>query len=227
MVRVVDHNLSSMKKIFILLIVTSFVFSSAFSQGKRINLYGAYVFDDEVTSSYDSYNYFNGKIIGGFQYGAGLEFMKGDEFGIELLWIGQTTTAPTYYNYGYSVEKFTTLDVNLNYAMLGLTQHMQKPGSKVEGFGGIMLGCLFANASSQENGSSDSAEKFAWGLRLGGNIWTSDRVGLKIETQLISAVQGAGGSLYFGTGGAGAGVSTYSSMLQFSIGGGLAFRLGE
>jgi hypothetical protein len=39
-------------------------------------------------------------------------------------------------------------------------------------------------------------------------------------------VQGAGGGLYFGTGGAGAGVSTYSSMLQFGLGGGLTFALG-
>jgi len=32
--------------------------------------------------------------------------------------------------------------------------------------------------------------------------------------------------LYFGTGGAGAGVSSYSSMLQFGLGGGLCFALG-
>jgi hypothetical protein len=216
-----------MKKILLSIIIIASVFTTSYGQGKRINLYGAYVFDDEVTSSYDSYNYFNGKIIGGFQYGAGLEFMKGDEFGIELLWLGQSTTAPTYYNYGYAYEKFTTLNVDLNYAMLGLTQHMQKTGSKVEGFGGLMLGCLFAGAENPEDGNSDSAEKFAWGLRLGGNIWASDRVGIKIQAQLLSAVQGAGGSLYFGTGGTGAGVSTYSSMLQFSIGGGLAFNLGK
>ncbi len=216
-----------MKKAILSFILISFAFTSVLAQGKRINLYGAYVFDDEVTSSYDSYNYFNGKIVGGFQYGAGLEFMKGDEFGIELLWIGQSTTAPTYYNYGYAFERYATLNVDLNYAMLGLTQHMQKPGTKIEGFGGIMLGCLFAGVENPETGSSDSSEKFAWGLRLGGNFWTSDRVALKIETQILSAVQGAGGSLYFGTGGSGAGVSTYSSMLQFSIGGGLAFNLSK
>ena len=35
-----------------------------------------------------------------------------------------------------------------------------------------------------------------------------------------------GGGLYFGTGGAGAGVSTYSSYYQFNLGGGLVFKLG-
>jgi hypothetical protein len=214
-----------MKNILLTLFIIPVFFTTSFSQGKRINLYGAYVFDDNVTSSYDSYNYFNGTIKGGFQYGAGIEFMKGDDFGVELLWQGQSSTAPTHYNYGYIAEKFTNLNVDLNYALLGLTQHMLKTGSKVEGYGGIMLGCLFANTENPDNGNSDSAEKFAWGLRLGANVWTSDRVALKFQAQILSAVQGAGGSLYFGTGGAGTGVSTYSSMLQFSIGGGLAFNL--
>ncbi len=216
-----------MKKLLFTLFMISGIIFSGYSQNARINLYGAYVFDDEVTSSYDSYNYFNGKIKGGFQKGAGIEFMRGEEFGIELLWIGQSTTVPLYYNYGYAFEKHTIIDLDLNYAMLGLTQHMRKIGSKVEGFGGIMLGCLFASAENPETNNSDSGEKFAWGLRAGGNIWASDRIALKIQAQLLSAVQSVGGGLYFGTGGAGAGVSTYSSMLQFSIGGGLTFAFGK
>jgi hypothetical protein len=65
---------------------------------KRLNLYGAYVFDDEVSSYYDPYtNYYYGTIKAGFQYGAGLEFMPNPEVGAELLWIGQTTTAPISY----------------------------------------------------------------------------------------------------------------------------------
>jgi len=43
----------------------------------------------------------------------------------------------------------------------------------------------------------------------------------------MSIAQGAGGGLYFGTGGVGAGVSTYSSMYQFQLGGGLTFKLGQ
>jgi len=40
-------------------------------------------------------------------------------------------------------------------------------------------------------------------------------------------VQSVGDGFYFGTGGAGAGVSTYSSMLQFALRGGLTFKLGK
>ena len=52
------------------------------------------------------------------------------------------------------------------------------------------------------------------------------KVAIKLQGQLMSAVQSAGGGLYFGTGGAGAGVSTYSSMYQFGLGGGLVISLG-
>jgi hypothetical protein len=194
---------------------------------KRINLYGIYTFDDSFNSSYDTYNYYNGKIKGGIQYGAGIEFMVKPNYGVELLWIGQNTTAPTYYNSGYIAEKYTEFDLSMNYAMLGFGRHMQKPGGKVEGYGGLMLGCLFAGVKNPESGESDSDEKFAWGARIGVNIWASEKVAIKLQGQLLSAVQSVGGGLYFGTGGAGAGVSTYSSMLQFGIGGGLAFKLGK
>ncbi len=35
------------------------------------------------------------------------------------------------------------------------------------------------------------------------------------------------GGFYFGTGGVGAGVSSYSTMYQFGVGGGLVFKLGQ
>jgi hypothetical protein len=50
-------------------------------------------------------------------------------------------------------------------------------------------------------------------------------VGIKLQTGLISLAQAAGGGIYFGSGGVSPGLSTYSSILQFSLGGGLVFRL--
>jgi hypothetical protein len=215
-----------MKKIFLSVFVLSVLFSSAYAQEKRINLYGAYVFDDEV-SAYDTYNYgFGGKIKGGFQYGAGLEFLPHEGMGVELLWICQTTTAPiNYYNSYFVGGTPLSVDLNLNFAMLGINRYMRNPDSKVETYAGLMLGCLFESAKYQE--FSQSAEKFSWGMRLGANIWASEKVAVKLQAQLLSAVQSVGGSIYFGTGGSGAGVSTYSSMLQFSIGGGLSFAFGK
>lgn len=49
--------------------------------------------------------------------------------------------------------------------------------------------------------------------------------GIRLQAQLLSPVQAAGGGFYFGTGGSGIGVSTYSSIYQFNLGGSLVFRL--
>ena len=81
------------------------------------------------------------------------------------------------------------------------------------------------NIKNPDNGRSDNATKFAWGIKAGVNVWANEKVGLKIQGGLNSAVQAAGGSFYFGTGGAGAGVSAYSTFYQWYIGGGLTFNL--
>ncbi|MFI5218225.1 MAG: porin family protein [Bacteroidia bacterium] len=197
---------------------------------KRINLYGVYTFDDSFDSYYDDDSYYEGKIKGGFQYGVGLEFMVKVNYGVELLYIGQMTTAPTtYYSPGVLGGGGVSgnLDLTFNYAMLAFGRKMQKPDSPVEGYGGLMLGALFSSAKNPNNGDSNSGTRFAWGARLGANIWINEKMAIKLQGQLLSAVQSVGGSLYFGTGGAGAGASTYSSMLQFGVGGGLAFKLGK
>jgi len=225
-----NPKITIMKKSLIVIVLLIGGYVNAFSQTeKRINLYYGYVFDDSFDSYYDPYNYYNGKIMGSGQYGAGLEFMLRPDYGIELLWFGQNTTAPTYYlSEGYFVnEKYTEFDLNVNYALLGFTRHMMAPSEKAEAYAGLMLGMAFSNVENPDNGTSSNAEKFSWGARLGVNIWASDRVGIKLQTQILSVVQAVGGSLYFGTGGSGAGVSTYSSFLQFGLGGGLTFRLGK
>jgi hypothetical protein len=89
-----------------------------------------------------------------------------------------------------------------------------------------MLGVGIIDTKNPENGNTQNSTEFAWGMKGGLNFWASERVGIKLQANLMSMVQSVGGGLYFGTGGAGAGVSTYSSLLQFSIGGGLSFKLG-
>jgi len=42
---------------------------------------------------------------------------------------------------------------------------------------------------------------------------------------LLSAVQAIGGGVFFGTGGAGAGISALTTFYQFNIGGGLVFNI--
>ncbi len=91
----------------------------------------------------------------------------------------------------------------------------------------MMLGVAIIDGKNPDNGTSQSATKFAWGFRLGTNVLVSERLGFRFQAQLQSATQAAGGGLYFGTGGAGVGVTTYSSMTQFVLGGGVFLRLGH
>jgi len=213
-----------MKSILLILLVCFFITAS--SQTTRLNGYAMYVFDDKFDSYYDNSNYYEGKFKGGLQWGAGLEYMPHPSSGIELLYLNQQTTALTTYAIPGSGIKTTNFDVGLNWLMLAGNRYMRKPGSKVEGFGGFMLGAAFINVDNPVNGNENSATKFAWGARLGANIWASEKVAVKLQAQVLSAVQGAGGGLYFGTGGGGVGVSTYSSMYQFGLGGGLTFAFG-
>lgn len=201
------------------------------TQKLRLNVYGNYAFDDKVDNaySYGSEGYFSAKIKGGFLWGGGLEYRLHETYGVELMYLRQDTHAPVdYWDYYSPVpgNKHTDLDLSLNYIMIGGVRSF-KANAKVEPFGGFMLGMAIIDTKNPEQNSSNSATKFAWGARLGTNIWASERVGIKLQAQFLSVTQGAGGGLYFGTGGAGAGISTYSSMFQFVLGGGLVFKIGH
>lgn len=219
--------------IAVLILLNSYAFSQELVQRKpfqphlRINGFAMYAFDDRVDSYYSSTSYFNGKIKGGFQWGGSLEYMMIPDQGIELSYLRLDSNAPIeYYDRNDNKVKFTDFDVATNYVLLGSNRYFGL-NPKIEPYAGINLGMAIFNVTNPDNNRSDNSVKFAWGAKAGLNIWATERVGLKIQTGLVSAVQGAGGGLYFGTGGIGAGVNTYSTFYQFFIGGGLAINLGQ
>lgn len=215
-----------MKK-YMLLFVISCRACLASAQDVRLNGYGNYVFQDQVESFYSNTNYFNGIIEDGFMWGGGLEFKLHDGYALELLYLRHDTKAYVhYYDIASVGDRDADIDLDINWIMAGFTRFM--PGNeKLEPFGGMMLGVAVINGANPENKVSESATKFGWGVRLGTNVWASDRFGLKFQAMLVSATQAAGGGIYFGTGGTGAGVTTYSTMAQFVLGGGLIFKFGS
>jgi hypothetical protein len=214
-----------MKKLFTFCsVILVFCASDAVAQGIRLNAYSSYVFDDKVDSYYDQNDYYNGTVKGGYQWGAGIEFMAHPKYGVELMYLRENTSAPlNYYNNGV---KFTNFELGINYFMLAGNRYFGKTGGRVEGFGGAMAGVNVTSVKNPSNGIKNDKTFFAWGFRGGANIWATEKVGIKLQAQLLSAVQSVGGGFYFGTGGAGAGVSTMSSILQFGLGGGLVFKFG-
>jgi hypothetical protein len=215
-----------MKKLLFAALILVSINSAA--QGVRLNAYGNYQFQDQVTSYYNTSTYYNGQIKGGFQWGAGLEYMVKGVYGIEVSYYRQDANAVVS-NFRYPQSH--DYDVAVNYIFLSGTRYMQRPGSKMEAFGGGGLGMAIIDTKDPKpnNGNGDnsiSTTKFAWQFYGGGIYWASEKVGIKLKAQLQSAVGAVGGGVYFGTGGAGAGVTTYSTMIQFGLGGGLVFKFG-
>ena len=211
------------KKIFAFIVscLSLFVLSA---QEFRINAFAGYVFDDHVESYYSTTSYYEGTIKGGFRWGGGLEYMVNPAYGINLIYLTQSTEAPlNYYDPNPpSGVKNRTFDLTTHWILLGGCRYMRK--DKFEPYGGLELGMVISNLENPLSGNSASNTNFAWGIKVGTNIFFSEKVGLKIQADLRSATQAAGGGFYFGTGGAGVGVSSYSTIYQFGLGGGLVFR---
>jgi len=188
----------------------------------RLHVYTTYAFDDNVDSYYSTTSYFEGKIKGGFEYGGGLEYMLHPAYGIEFTYLRLDSKAPiTYYDNG---TRFAEFDLASNYLLLGANRYLVI-NPKLEPYAGLQAGMVIFNVENPETGNTGSAVKFSWALRAGLNIWVTEKIGIKMQAGLLSAVQSVGGGLYFGTGGAGAGVTGYSTFYQWNLGGGLVFNL--
>ena len=193
----------------------------------KINTYAMYAFPDSFDSTYDYGKYYRGQIQDGLLWGGGLEFPVRKGMAAELSYLRLDTNAPTQYILPGGASDYSNLDVAENYIMLGGIRSMRKSGSKVEGFFGGMAGVCILDVTDPSINRSRNFTKFAWGLKGGATVWATEKVGLKLQAQLLSVVQYAGGGFYIGSGGSGGGVSFASSLYQFSLGGGLTFNLGE
>ena len=178
----------------------------------RLNGYATYAFDDNhVDSYYSNTSYFEGSIEGGFEYGGGLELMLQKAYGLEFTYLRLDSKAPIeYYNNGVV---YTNFDLASNYIMVGGNRYIQM-NPKIEPYAGMMLGMAVYNVTNPDNGNSGSSTKFAWGAKAGVNVWASEKVGIKLQASLLSAVQAIGGGVYFGTGGAGAGSIGFLNLLS-------------
>lgn len=195
------------------------------AQEVRLNLYSGYVFDDAVDSRYDAFNYYNGKVKGAYQWGAGFELMAAPKTGVELSFQRMKTTAPlNYYNVGM---QSTAFDLTMNHLMLGVNRYFRSEGSMAEFYTGAQVGMLSMPWRNPNKLSSGSMEKLAWGLKAGLNIWPMSNVGIKLQALMQSAYQVIGDGLYNGTGTSKSGITSSTSLYQFGIGGGLIFRFPE
>lgn len=216
-----------MKKIFSTLFLLTALVATTYAQEIRINTYAGYVFKDQVDSYYSQSSYFDGQIQDGLRWGAGIEYHIPNRGAIEIQYLRQDTNAPTVYQDGGifgGLIQSTNFDMAINWLMLNGTRYFPV-NEVVEPFAGAGFGMGIFNVGNPDNGRENSATKFAWNIRGGSNFWVAENVAIRVQASLFSATQAVGGGLYFGTGGIGGGLSSYSSLYQFGLEGGLVFRI--
>ena len=148
--------------------------------------------------------------------------MPAPAIGIEFTYLRLDSEAPMEYYLNGGIQ-YTTFDLAQNWLFLSFNKYVPV-NPKVEPYFGMQLGMDILNIEDPDSGYSDGATKFAWRIKAGDNVWANEKVGIKLQLGLMSAVQAVGGGFYFGTGGAGAGVSSFSTYYQFNLGGGIVFR---
>lgn len=208
-----------------LLLLLLLISQRAFTQHFEISVYGNYVFNDHVNAYQSNTSYYDGQVKGGFLWGAGLEYRFVKKYGLELMYMRMKTNAPIeFYDV---VPKFVNYNLTVNYIMLAGMRTIAVRNEKVEPYFGLLGGACIADLYNPDKGSSSTKTKFALGARGGAIFWVSKQIGLKVQAQYISIPQSIGGGFYFGTGGTGTALTTYSTMNQFALGGGVTFKIGK
>ena len=214
-----------MKKIFLLLVLAG-TMTTMMAQHARLNFYAAYTFDDGFDVVNDANTFYNGTVKGGVQWGAGLEYLFNKQSSAELLWLHRSTTVPANFKFGSNTQlRSETFDLKHDFIMLSGDGHFGN-GGKAEGYAGVMGGVLISHLEAPSLGKSSSNTNFAWGGRVGTNIWFSPKLGLKLQALILSASRATGGDYYWSWYGP-IYLTEYSTLWQFSLGGGLTFKLGK
>lgn len=210
-----------MRKIFLILPAVLCLSAGAFAQTSVELLPNVgYTF----ASHNDFYNTY-GRIADGVSYGGSIKFNVTRSFGIEVLYSHMNTTTGLYYYGNDQNPIYGVSNLQLDYIMAGPIESFTIPNSTVRPFIGALLGAAVLTPDAGSGYSSDT--RFAVGFQLGTNIYVSPRVGIQLKAQVLSPVDGAGGSLFVSNYGSGGGIDTYSSIYQFSLGGGLIIGLGR
>ena len=165
-----------------------------------------------------------GRISDALSYGGSIKFNVNRSFGFEVLYNHMNTTAGLYY-YGSEAPAAQPYNMKLDYIMAGPIASFTIPNTTVRPFVGALLGAAIMTPDASSGYQQDT--RFAVGMQLGTNIYFSPRIGIQLKAQLLSPVDDAGGSIFFSNYGSGGGLSTYSSVYQFSLSGGLIIGLGR
>jgi len=162
-------------------------------------------------------------------YGVALDIKVAPDMQIELLWTQMNTQAQFNSYYGYDYLATNKFDMNVGYIQIGSVREMDY--GQVHPFGVVTLGATYfmpSNVTYRDDNSSvnvDDEWKFSMTIGAGAKIWITDKVGIRLQGNLMLPMFWGGAGFTVGTGGAGFSVGAGTSMVQGSFTGGLIFAI--
>ncbi len=206
-----------MKIRFYLLLVVAFLFNvQLFAQSIEVRGDVMYTFQETFPVYAGSV-----RIQDGATYGVTLAAIFADKAELKFTYQNQPTNLD-YHRYPYQTGDYDN-KANIQYYVLGFNRlHHLGGNDKIIPYTGGGIG--IANLSF-ESGKYESVTRAAFTLNLGAKFMINERIGINTYALLQSPISGFGLYAGVGTGGASAGVSTYSYVIQFGLGGGLIFKL--
>jgi hypothetical protein len=159
------------------------------------------------------------RINDGFTYGGALTIAASPYNAIEISYYRYETEATAYSSYNGFVD--VSKDVAVNYMLIG-GQRLFPVNEQVTPFTGFNVG---AGWLGSKDDSFSTITKFSMGFDAGVKIMVSEKVGLRLQTNFIFPITSTGGSMYWGSGGSGVGLTGYVPIWSFGFNGGLIFKI--
>lgn len=167
--------------------------------------------------------------MGNYGIAAGVRIRE--EMLVEFEW-NHTDNSATFREYdllGFPSGDLITVPMSLNYYMLGFN-YLATFNEPIVPYGIVNFGILNVQSDAYSSYASSSINYFTAGFGGGLRYYLSDRIGIKLQARLLFPMQfgGVGFGCGIGTGGAncGAGVSTYTNIIQGDFTGGIILKLG-
>ena len=211
------------KEIMGLCIATVTMLTSVCAQRTIVNGYGSYVMKGGYNSEYGSADFLRGKTCDGIQWGAGVEYLLSDNYGVEAMYLRRITQA--FQQSKMDPQKTMNFKLALNYILTGLNGYLLPATSRIQPFGSMLAGVVIEEIDFPHNAINNSITKFAWAVRLGGKYWVSPRVGVRMQVQWTSFFIMDGGIPDMDVYGLNTADINFPIAYQFELGTGLMIKL--
>ena len=165
----------------------------------------------------------------GDQYGIALTVNTINDIGIEFWWMRQDAEMTIRDNIFVPFETRVS-DMAVDWFQIGGMRYLDLPNEKIRPFGGVSLGLAVFTPSNPNldlvDRSLGSTTRFSFAINGGVKIMMSERIGLRLQGQLLVPVEWGGIYIGIGSGGPSTGASLGSTILMGAFSGGIVIGLG-